>query len=229
MKQYFITGTDTEVGKTFISQTILQVLKQHRKIGVGFKPIASGSEMTVDGLRNEDALHLLEASAMPLHYSDVNIYTFEPAIAPHIAAKRSQVELSLDKISQGLHKLQQKQPDVLLIEGAGGWRLPLTLEPEPVFFSEFAITHQLPVVLVVGMRLGCLNHARMTVEAIQQDGLTLAGWVANHVDDEMHCRSDNLQSLHSLIPAPFLGEVPMTSSPTVAAEYLNIAPLIQGL
>lgn len=226
MKQFFITGTDTEVGKTFISQTILYALQQRRKSGIGFKPIASGCEQTSDGLRNDDALSLLRASTMELHYNDVNIYSFEPAIAPHIAAQLSGTELSIPRISEGLLKLQQKQPDVLLVEGAGGWRLPLTLTPKPVFLSEFAVQHNLPVVLVVGMRLGCLNHACMTMEAIAHDGLELAGWVANHIDDAMANRSHNLRSLQALIPAPFMGEVPMTTSPQTATEYLDIAPLL---
>lgn len=227
MKQIFITGTDTEVGKTFVSQTLLHAFKLHRKSAVGYKPIASGCERTKEGLRNEDALKLLQASSLPLQYNDVNIYSFEQAIAPHIAAEREQTELSIERITEGLQRLQQKQPDFLLIEGAGGWRLPLTLEPTPVFLSDFVIQQKIPVVLVVGMRLGCLNHARMTFESIKQDGLAVAGWVANHIDESMACRSNNLHSLQSLIPAPFLGEVPMTQSPQLATEYLDIAPLLQ--
>lgn len=228
MKQFFITGTDTEVGKTFISQTILHALKLHRRSGIGYKPIASGCAQTPDGLRNDDALSLLKASSIPLQYNEVNIYSFEPAIAPHIAAELSETELSIVRISEGLNHLQQKQPDMLLIEGAGGWRLPLTLTPKPVFLSDFVVQHNMPVVLVVGMRLGCLNHARMTIEAIQHDGLEIAGWVANHIDDSMASRSHNLRSLQALIPAPFMGEVPMTKSPEIATEYLDIAPLLNS-
>lgn len=226
MKQFFITGTDTEVGKTFLSQAILHGLKRHQKRVIGYKPIAAGCELTAAGLRNEDALTLLQASSIPLQYSDVNIYSFEQPIAPHIAAEMEQVTLDIRDIEQGLRRLQEKQPDYLLIEGAGGWRLPLSLQPEPVFLSDFVIQQQIPVVLVIGMRLGCLNHARMTFESIQQDGLEVAGWIANHVDAEMACQSHNLRALQALISAPFLGEVPVTATPEMATDYLDIAPLM---
>ncbi|MCY7294000.1 dethiobiotin synthase [Alteromonas sp. a30] len=205
MSAFFVTGTDTEVGKTYVSSLLLKMASEQGLRSAGFKPIASGCQQTAKGLENEDALALQKASSIPLNYSEVNPFSFEPAIAPHIAAKQMQVTLSFEAIYQAYLTLKSKQADLLIVEGAGGWRLPLG---DGHFLSEFVQHAQLPVILVVGMKLGCLNHAKLTEEAITRDGLQLAGWVANHIDPQMHNQADNLASLHDILDAPCLGVVP---------------------
>ncbi len=225
MSTFFVTGTDTEVGKTFITQAILRIFEQKRKTCIGYKPVAAGSIVTLDGLQNEDAVCLQESSTFALSYDDVNTYSFQEPIAPHIAAAKVKTPIAVPAMADGLHKLQRKNPDILLVEGAGGWRLPLG---NGLFMSDFVKTEQLPVLLVVGMRLGCLNHAILTAESIVKDGLSLAGWVANHVQHDMPFRKENVETLKQEIDAPFLGEVPMVRTPQEASHYLDITPLMQN-
>lgn len=223
MSVFFVTGTDTEVGKTFISQTIMHIYEQKRKTCVGYKPVASGSVITPEGLRNEDAVCLQNASTFTLKYDEVNPYAFEEAVAPHLAAQRARREICLKSIADGYEKLLRKQADLTVVEGAGGWRLPIG---NRTFMSDFVRDYQIPVILVVGVRLGCINHACMTAEVIKQDGLNIAGWVANHVDAEMPFLTENIKTLRDHIDAPFLGEVPLVKSPRDAADYLDISPLL---
>lgn len=224
MSVFFVTGTDTEVGKTFISRTIMHIYEQKRKTCVGYKPVASGCVLTSSGLRNEDALCLQDASTMSLTYEEVNPYPFQEAVAPHLAAQRVGQEISLQGVADGYERLLNKQADLTIVEGAGGWRLPVGNKR---FMSEFVKQYEIPVVLVVGVRLGCINHACMTAEIIKQDGLTIAGWVANHVDAEMPFLTENVKTLKEHIDAPFLGEVPLVKSPKEAADYLDITPLLR--
>lgn len=225
MTRLFITGTDTEVGKTFIACTIMDYVKQRGTTSIGFKPVASGCEETDAGLVNSDALALQKASSFELEYAEVNPFSFKEPIAPHLAAKKEQQTISLSALTNSYLNLTEKKSDLLLVEGAGGWRLPLG---DQVFMSDFVKQHKLPVLLVVGMRLGCLNHARLTAEAILNDGLKLAGWVANHVNTEMAYCSENIDALKDLIPAPFIGELPMVNHPGEAWTYLDFTPLFSG-
>ncbi|MGI2110163.1 dethiobiotin synthase [Shewanella frigidimarina] len=232
---YFVTGTDTDSGKTLISATLLAKAQGHK---CGFKPIASGCEVTEDGLRNSDALMLIAKSNMDLPYQVVNPISFEPAIAPHIAAKLVNRTLTAQSVLDTMYHPVMLNADFALIEGAGGWRLPFgngeylsdtvkLLQTKLQQAQQIQNPKKKPkieVILVVGMKLGCLNHALLTQEAILADGLTIAGWVANQVDAEMAFIDDNLNSLQQMMQAPFLGYVPHLTVATAenAAVYLQL-------
>jgi dethiobiotin synthetase len=223
MKGYFVTGTDTEVGKTFVTQTMLHQLAYRRFNTIGFKPVASGCAVTPQGLQNTDTLALQAASTIHLSYEQVNPYAFEQAIAPHIAAEQSGREIELEKLHQHYADLKRHNPDFILTEGAGGWRLPLG---QGNYLSDFARQEKMEVILVIGLRLGCLNHALLTAEAIAKDGLKLAGWVANQVELDMPNIEDNLESLRQRLSAPFLGYIPRLNDPEHAQQYLDLTPLL---
>ena len=217
---YFITGTDTDAGKTTISAGLLCAAKQQQHSTLAMKPVASGCEITEQGLRNSDALALIAQSTVKLPYAQINPYTFAPAIAPHIAADEAGVELCVDNLYQAAQIVLQQRAGFTLIEGAGGWRVPIS---STEFLSDFAITLKLPVILVVGVKLGCINHALLTVEAIRSDGLELAGWVANVVDPDCARLSENIEFLKQHISAPCLATVPHLEAATAehVAEYLQ--------
>jgi len=203
-KGYFITGTDTDVGKTWISLGIVEALKQQgKKVGV-MKPVSAGCEKTANGLRNEDALLLQKHSNIEQDYELINPYAFEPAIAPHIAAADTGVRMDIETLYQNLQTIEQ-QSDCVVVEGAGGWMVPLN---DFQTMADLAKRFQMPVILVVGMRLGCLSHALLTVEAIRATGVPLVGWVANQVSAEMNCLDENIKTLQQMIDAPMLGQVP---------------------
>lgn len=223
MQGYFITGTDTEVGKTFVTVSMLRQLAYRRYRVIGFKPVASGSEHHPQGLRNSDALALQSASNIELHYQQVNPYAFAPPIAPHIAAEQASQTIELTTLHRHYAEFSRHKPDFVLTEGAGGWRLPLG---QGKYLSDFAKAEQMEVILVVGMRLGCLNHALLTVEAIAADGLKLAGWVANQVELDMANIEGNLDSLTKRLTAPFLGYIPRLNDPEHAQQYLDLTPLL---
>lgn len=212
---FFITGTDTDAGKTSVAAGLLCAAKQQGCSTLAMKPVASGCDMSAEGLRNSDALALIAQSTVPLPYTQINPYAFAPAIAPHIAAQEAGVELSVAGLYRAAQVILQEQADFILIEGAGGWRVPISATE---FLSDFAIALQLPVILVVGVKLGCINHALLTAQAIINDGLELAGWVANVVDPSCARLAENLATLQQLMPAPCLAEVPHLSTPS--AEYV---------
>lgn len=217
---YFVTGTDTEVGKTLCTAALLRVARLQGLRTVGMKPIASGCEATPEGLRNEDALaHLAETSAPLPAYETVNPYAFAPAIAPHIAAAEAGVTVDLRRIAERWTELTHAR-DFALLEGAGGWQVPID---STRFFPDLAVHLQLPVVLVVGLRLGCINHALLTAGAIATRGLRLAGWVGNRIDPQFSRLDDNLAALHRHLPAPCLGVVPPLAEPTLAARVVAAA------
>lgn len=205
---YFVTGTDTSVGKTFVSSMLVRQFAQRGLRSVGMKPVASGCERVNGQLVSEDVTQLLAASNVQLPLADVNPYAFEPAIAPHIAARQAGVRIDLDYIQAAFERLRA-QADVVIVEGAGGFYVPLD---EQYGMADLTVKLGLPVILVVGMRLGCINHALLTAEAVRQRGLTLAGWVANQVDPEMAMLEENLQTLRQRMPAPCLGWVPWQTS-----------------
>lgn len=227
MKPFFVTGTNTEVGKTWISQALLFAAKAQGLRTIAIKPIAAGCDRTPTGLRNEDALLLQKAMTEPLPYSQVNPVALEQAIAPHIAAELAGVELSAGYLAQRCTDTLGEVHDFALIEGAGGWRVPLSRTET---LADLAIALQTPVVLVVGMTLGCINHALLSAEAIRRDGLTLAGWVANSPGPPMPYLEQNIASLKSRLSAPLLGEVPFLAGarPESAAPYLALDSLLQA-
>ncbi|MDT4861485.1 ATP-dependent dethiobiotin synthetase BioD 1 [compost metagenome] len=188
------------------------------------KPVASGCDVTPKGLRNGDALALLAECSIPLTYAQVNPVAFEPAIAPHLAAREAGVALTVQSLLGPMREVLALGADFTLIEGAGGWRVPLAGRDN---LSDLAIALGLPVILVVGVRLGCINHALLTAEAIQRDGLVLAGWVANVVDPATSRLEENLATLAERLPAPCLGRVPRLAeaTPAAVADYLDLAPL----
>ncbi|MEN8638705.1 dethiobiotin synthase [Pseudomonas sichuanensis] len=215
---YFIAGTDTDVGKTTIAAGLLHAARQHGLSTLAAKPVASGCVVTSKGLRNSDALALIDESSIKLPYEEVNPFAFEPAIAPHVAAREAGVALNVPTLLQAMRHVLAQNADFTLVEGAGGWRVPLSGQAN---LSDLAIALKLPVILVVGVRLGCINHALLSAEAIARDGLQLAGWVANIVDPRTSRLEDNLSSLAERLPAPCLGRVPwlkQASADAVAAH-----------
>lgn len=225
-KCIFITGTDTDVGKTFISSLILKALKKERLLTCGFKPIASGSDRvwtkqnTKPTLVNPDALTLQHHASITLAYPIVNPYCFEPAIAPHVAAKDAAMEISvrnLDKAFSDLIEVAAPSADVVLCEGAGGWHVPLNNQE---YLSDWVVGQGMGVILVVGLKLGCINHALLTVQAIIASGLPLLGWVANRpVKQAMEREAETLNYLKGAIEAPLLANITHVSDP--AAARLN--------
>ncbi len=224
INRYFVTGTDTEVGKTVASTALLQAARAQGFNTAGYKPVASGSEMTAQGLRNSDALALQHNSSLTLAYEAVNPYTFAEPTSPHIISADEQRPIEFAELSAGLRALEQ-QADWVLVEGAGGWFTPLSQEQT---FADWVIAEQLPVILVVGVKLGCINHAMLTAQAVQQAGLRLAGWVANDVVAPGKRHREYMASLTRLIPAPLLGEIPWLGQEADTADvgqYLSLNAL----
>ena len=203
-ERFYVTGTDTEVGKTVASTALLQAARLLGRRAVGYKPVASGSEMTDEGLRNSDALALQRNSALPLRYEEVNPYTFAEPTSPHIVSADEQRPIEADVLSAGLRALEA-QADWVLVEGAGGWFTPLS---PTLTLADWVRDEQLPVILVVGVKLGCINHAVLTAQAVQQAGLRLAGWIANDVVPPGRRHAEYLSALQRMLPAPLLGEIP---------------------
>ena len=198
---WFVTGTDTEIGKTHVACGLLRLLAGRGLQVAGFKPVATGCEVSMDGLRNADALALRDAGTVDVSYETVNPYAFVPPIAPHLAAREVGVAIRPEPILRAFAALNARA-DAVVVEGAGGWRVPLG---EHWDIADLAATLDLPVILVVGVRLGCINHALLSAEAI---GPRLCGWVANAVQPDMAAMAGNLQTLQARMPAPCLGIVP---------------------
>ncbi|WP_106477239.1 dethiobiotin synthase [Phytohalomonas tamaricis] len=222
---FFITGTDTDAGKTRIACALLHAARIRSLTTAAGKPVASGSAVTPAGLRNDDALALQAECHPALDYAALNPIALAPAIAPHLAAREAGVALTVENLSVQMRTLMDHQRDFTLIEGAGGWRVPLN---DTESLSDLANVLKLPVILVVGVRLGCLNHARLTAEAIAHDGLELAGWVGNVIEPHTARLDDNLASLDHWLPAPCLGVVPHLPAPAsdAIASYLTLDVLL---
>ena len=204
MSGYFITGTDTGIGKTVITLGLMKACRDRGCCVLGMKPVASACESTPDGLRNSDALQIQQACSGLLPYETVNPFAFEPPIAPHIAAEQAGLIIDINRIASIGRELFSKS-DVLFIEGVGGWEVPLG---ESAGVPEMAQALALPVILVVGVRLGCINHALLSVSAIRDSGLELAGWVANRVERAVDAEDEIISTLKSRIDAPLLGCIP---------------------
>lgn len=219
--KFFIAGTDTDVGKTVVAASLLEAGKQQGLSTIAIKPVAAGCEETPVGLQNDDALILQEHMTIELPYGQVNPVTLKSAIAPHIAAAQEGRTLQVSQLAGYCQGVLMQSVDLALVEGAGGWRVPLNAQET---LADLAKELNLKVILVVGMKLGCINHALLTAEAIANDGLELAGWVANQVDPDMACYAENVVTLSALLPAPCLGEIPFIINPLPAAiaGYLNL-------
>lgn len=218
---FFVTGTDTGVGKTLVSCALLRAFAAKGFRAAGFKPVAAGCD--ADGT-NEDARRLLAASTIPLSYAQVNPYCLAQPVAPHIAARLSGVEIDLGRIADAYGELAARA-DRIVVEGAGGFVVPLN---DRCTSADLARSLNLGTILVVGMRLGCLNHALLTAEAIEARGLALAGWVANVLDPGMPVVQENIATLQQRIAAPLLGVVPFLTAPEERAVRLDVNLLKAG-
>lgn len=225
MGKFFVAGTDTDAGKTFVSQALLIAANNAGMSCYGLKPVAAGCVDTGEGLQNDDALRLMQSSNVKLSYQQVNPIALEPAIAPHVAAKQQNVTLNAQKVVGFCRGALMNRADFIIVEGAGGWRVPLNNRET---MAQIPKELSLPVILVVGVKLGCINHALLTVEAIIRDGLQIAGWVANHIDNQMESSAESVATLKAAISAPFIGEVPFIENQDVASasNYLQLGEIL---
>ena len=227
-KAWFVTGTDTGVGKTLISSALVHAFAAQGMRSVGMKPVAAGCEWRDGELHNDDVAMLRAASNLPLARERINPYAFIPPVAPHIASQQANTPIALDILLQSFHGLQAEAERVI-VEGVGGFCVPLgdTLDT-----ADLAVALGLPVILVVGLRLGCLNHALLTQEAILSRGLRLQGWVGNHIDPDMAMPQENIAALQQRLQAPCLGIVPWQAgansdlSPSHQPDFREVGSLL---
>ena len=211
---FFVTGTDTGVGKTLVACSLLRAFATQGFKAVGMKPVATGAVAGGNRLVHDDVERLIAAGNVIVPRERVNPYCFAPPIAPHIAASEAGVKIDLGHIGRCFNTLAGSA-DVVIVEGVGGFRVPLGPGADT---AHLAALLALPVVLVVGVRLGCLSHALLTAEAIAHRGLSLAGWVANHIDPRMTVAEENVRALETLIAAPLLARIAYTAAPDSAAS-----------
>lgn len=224
-KIVFITGTDTDAGKTVVATALLHSLAAAGYSTGALKPIAAGADITEQGLRNDDALQLQTAATFSHDYQDVNPILFNDPIAPHIAALNEGIELSVESCVEQCQTVIQSDVDAVVVEGAGGWLVPLN---DHSSMADLAIALKAEVILVVGIKLGCINHALLTVEAIENSGLKLLGWIANHLHGEIPESAANIASLRSRINSPLLGEMPYIDaiqSSSLSGECIDVSLL----
>jgi dethiobiotin synthetase len=221
---YFVTGTDTAVGKTLISAALLRAFAQRGERVIGMKPIAAGAEGAGENLYYADVRALCRVSNVTAPIDWINPYRFEPAVAPHIAAAKAGATISIETICDAFKRLQALS-DVVIVEGVGGFKVPLGQELDT---SDLARALALPIILVVGMRLGCLNHALLSQESIRAQGLTVAGWVANTIDPHMSMYEENLDTLRRKLAAPLIAVVPHLSygDAEQGRLTLDVSPLV---
>jgi len=201
MKGFFVTGTDTDCGKTRVAVDLIRLLGTQGKTVAPYKPVAAGASINDGHWQNDDALALIEAAGGDWIYTEVNPYCFEAPVSPHLAARDTGGQVSLPLLQEGARSLAARA-DCLVVEGAGGWLVPLS---DSLDIADLALALDLPVVLVVGLRLGCLNHARVSEQAVLHSGVRLAGWVASQVDPNMARVDENLETLHNKLQTPCLG------------------------
>ncbi|MEE8388692.1 MAG: dethiobiotin synthase [Acidiferrobacterales bacterium] len=204
---WFVAGTDTGVGKTLVAATLIHLLAMRGDRVVGMKPVASGCHITEHGLRNNDAEMLMAAANVDVEYIDINPYAFEPPISPHLAAQEVGIKIELENVFKHFEILKQHSENIV-VEGVGGWLAPLG---HVITNEHLAKTLGLPVVLVVGLRLGCISHALLTVRAIEAAGVALVGWVANTIDPGQERIEETVITLNQRLPAPMLGQIPYTN------------------
>lgn len=204
-RAFFVTGTDTGVGKTLVATALLKAGAQRGWRTVGLKPVAAGCEMLDGRLRNRDALALQSAASVSLSYPQVNPVALEPAIAPHIAAREAGLALDAHALAEHCDSIRREGADLIIVEGAGGWLVPLS---DTETMADLVARLAMPIVLVVALRLGCLNHTLLTAESIRARGLELAAWVANCMEPDMAAMEANLATLDTRLTAPRIGVVP---------------------
>jgi len=216
-KSWFITGTDTEIGKTWCTLALIQYFKNQGLRVAGMKPIAAGCHWSETGLKNSDAEQILATSGLAVPYDWVNPYAFEPPIAPHVAATQVGQLIELSNI---IHKYQQlaAQADMVVVEGVGGWRVPINATQS---LKDMVLAMEAQVILVVGMRLGCINHALLSAEVIRGDGCTLAGWIANPIDPDFDEQA-SIDTLQERLKVPLLAQMPYLA-------YLDILRLVKRI
>ncbi|WP_372693932.1 dethiobiotin synthase [Immundisolibacter sp.] len=221
---WFITGTDTGAGKTLAAAALVAALRAHGRRVAGMKPVASGCEATAHGWRNDDAVALAAASGLDVPYALINPYAFPAPVAPHLAAEDAGVDIDFNRIGQALDALRA-QADAVVVEGVGGWRVPLGPAGD---VADLACHLALPVVLVVGLRLGCLNHALLTAADIGRTGVRLVGWVGSAVQPDFELAGRNIDTLRRRLPVPCLGILPHApgAAPEQLAQQLDIQVLI---
>ena len=220
---FFIAGTDTGVGKTFIARLLLKHAQQSGLSTLGLKPVAAGCT-DHDGISaNEDAWELMQSSTVQPGYVDVNPLALQEAMAPHIAAQREGRIISVAPLAEHCRQLMQTA-DFTVIEGAGGWEVPLN---DTETMADLAASIGTPVILVTGMRLGCINHSLLTASAIQAKGLRLAGWIANHIVPDMAVADENFATLEQMLPAPCLGRIPWSANDD-SRDLLDLDALLQS-
>ena len=220
----FIAGTDTGIGKTHASCALLYALRQAGEAACGMKPVASGCVDTEDGRRNDDALALLAAGSVPLPYELINPLALSEPLSPHLAAAHEGRLIELPPLRDAFEALCASH-DRVVVEGVGGWMVPLA---PGLLASDIPKAWGLPVILVVGLRLGCLSHALLTARAIAADGCRLLGWIASRIDPAMDAAEENLATLRELLPAPCLGVLPHGVEPARAARELDVRSIIGG-
>lgn len=236
VSNYFITATDTDAGKTFVACALIQALVNAGKKVTAYKPVAAGCQQVDELLINEDADLLSQFANSGQSISKVNPIALVEAIAPHIAAQRVGRELSLDEIMKGFEETLLLNADINITEGAGGWRLPLNINSsKPTFLSDFAINTKQDVILIVNMKLGCLNHALLTYQAIIADGLNCIAWIANSASAEkMSNLAENITSLEKLLPIPKIAQLDyyhetdlsLPKRICIAAHKIDLSPLL---
>jgi len=235
MKNFFITATDTDAGKTFVSCALIEALRHTYKVAA-FKPIAAGCDLVGDKLINEDAKYLVDFANAGQSLNDINPIAFAEAIAPHIAAQNNNKLITIEAITKSFKKISSTNADVTLIEGAGGWRLPLgnlsfdnpminNQNRDSVghtFLSDFVKQEKLDVILVVNMKLGCLNHALLTYELIKADGLNCIAWIANNANSkEMSYLAENIYTLEQLLPMPKIAQLAYFNSKDERGNHIS--------
>jgi dethiobiotin synthetase len=217
---FFVTGTDTGVGKTLVAVALTRAFVARGLRTAVMKPVAAGAMQTPDGPRNDDALELLGASNVETDYADVNPWLLATAASPHLAASHDGVSISIDRILAAQRRIAARA-DLLVVEGAGGWLAPISATAT---MADIAEKLALPVILVVGLRLGCLNHALLTREAIRATGLPFAGWIANRMHSEMPLADANIETLSSRFAATPLGVVPAGRGAGSASDPDRVPP-----
>lgn len=226
MTGFFITGTDTDVGKTLIACALIRALSARGLRVVGMKPVAAGGEVHDGAIVNTDVIALTAASNVQAPLELVNPYLFDEPVAPHIAAAKARVPIDIGRV-EAAHRALAARADCVIVEGAGGFRVPLTQQLD---MAHLATALALPVVIVVAMRLGCLNHALLTASAVRAAGLPIAGWVANHVDPHMRYADENVAALEERLDAPLVARVPHEKSPDAAriAHLIDVARMLDA-
>ena len=224
--KFFITGTDTGSGKTLVTAALTLAIKKKGIAVIALKPVAAGGKFINQQLQNTDALILMEAMDNQLPYENINPIIFEEAIAPHLAAEKLPEELSVGRI-QSACDLSAYNAETILIEGAGGWLVPLN---DNQTFADYVVAESLSVIMVVGMKLGCINHALLTGSAIKHSGAILTGWVANCIDPNMDALQQNIQTLKQHLDAPLIGAIPRLNEDSIqqASHYFNLDLFIKN-